>query len=1240
MGQKKIGAIIALDGEREYKQAVTNCNRVLGQFKAEMELVKAESEGQEDSLESLGRKHEVLSKVLEAQKQKQEEVEKGLNHARESYDKMGDKLITLRETLEKATEKMKGMKEEGNASKEELNKQAQEVEELSKALEKSEVNYEKAGNRIQKWETDLTKAKIETAKASNALNDNAKAMKEVSEESGEVARSLEEVKEAAAGGEKEIDLISLALEKVKSPMTIAAAGVTALGAAFTKTAKESVEFAANMQTITAKLQGATGATTAEMKKYEAAMENIYNNNFGETLEDIANAMAKVKQYTGELDASELESMTENAMALEDVFDMDLSETIRGINSLTKNMGITSKRAFDLMAKGAQNGLDKSGELGDNIAEYGQLWAQAGFSAEEMFTILQNGLDAGAYNLDKVNDFVKEFAISLSDGRIEENLNSFSKETQNLFWAMKSGKATSKDVFYSVVKDLKECTNQQEALTLASTVWSALGEDNAMAVITALGNVNDAYSDVGGTMESIKDISYDSVENKLEALGRKTKTEILSPIGEKALPLINKGIDAVGKVLDSIAEKINPPKTALQEFASKVKESNEQIEETLKKAKASMGTAEEEAGKIAFYKETLLELNGVTEKTEFQKYQIKKIVEELSGSIPELAKAWDEESGSIKLTNDELTKLMENQEAYIIQQAALEAREETMKALYEAELNVAKAESAHSEAMQQLNEVTEKNKETTDWQRGGLGDLYTEMLDAQILVDETAESVKEATEIQSQATAEYESTKKSVETASEKLNEYVGANEEAGEAVGNMAEAQSEAAQTVEDTSFSITEATGRVIEKYVNMRDSVTESLQSQMDMFTEFNAGQEISTTKLLENMQSQINGVTAWADNMEELARKGVDDGLLEHLAELGPQGSTYVQAFVDMTPEQLEKANSLWRESLDFKSGTAEAVDSAIQAYTEGISGGSEKMKEAMGHLGINSWDGFKNAVISKEKEAEASGRDLMEAFYGAAQESMEVHSPSRKMARLGKYSVDGLESGVKMNAVNAVNAVKDMTEKVVNSVKKSLEKSRFVRNGREITDGVAEGIQTGNPDVIMQMQMLIRGIEMTGNNMPNLYYEGINLAYGLANGIYAGSSSVVNAVANMCAQAVNQARRSLDIHSPSKVFEKLGGYTAEGFGIGYEKKIDGINRMIREGMDYSRMPTYNSDGRIQGSNGLSENYNHIPEKLVIEMPIYAGKEYTKTEIVEIALKGITQKQKDRLSARGVRLSGVSF
>ena len=45
-------------------------------------------------------------------------------------------------------------------------------------------------------------------------------------------------------------------------------------------------------------------------------------------------------------------------------------------------------------------------LGDNLAEYATLFEENGYSAGEMFDILQAGLEGGAYNLDKVNDLVE------------------------------------------------------------------------------------------------------------------------------------------------------------------------------------------------------------------------------------------------------------------------------------------------------------------------------------------------------------------------------------------------------------------------------------------------------------------------------------------------------------------------------------------------------------------------------------------------------------------------------------------------------------------------------------------------------------------------------------------------------------------------------------------------------------------------------------------------------------------
>ena len=85
------------------------------------------------------------------------------------------------------------------------------------------------------------------------------------------------------------------------------------------------------------------------------------------------------------------------------------------------------------------------------------------------------------------------------------------------------------------------------------------------------------------------------------------------------------------------------------------------------------------------------------------------------------------------------------------------------------------------------------------------------------------------------------------------------------------------------------------------MQQKVSEVLESQMNMFEQFNAGTEISSQQLLQNMQSQIDGVSNWADNMAILADRGVNPSV--KLAEMGPQGFTYVQAFASMTDEQLQ-------------------------------------------------------------------------------------------------------------------------------------------------------------------------------------------------------------------------------------------------------------------------------------------------------------------------------------------------
>lgn len=102
MGQKKIGAFITLDGEKEFRSAVTSCNKSLATMKSEMKLVEAQTAGSANSLETLKKKHEVLTKTLDEQKEKEAALRKGLSHAEQEYNRVGTALSEYREKLEQA----------------------------------------------------------------------------------------------------------------------------------------------------------------------------------------------------------------------------------------------------------------------------------------------------------------------------------------------------------------------------------------------------------------------------------------------------------------------------------------------------------------------------------------------------------------------------------------------------------------------------------------------------------------------------------------------------------------------------------------------------------------------------------------------------------------------------------------------------------------------------------------------------------------------------------------------------------------------------------------------------------------------------------------------------------------------------------------------------------------------------------------------------------------------------------
>jgi TP901 family phage tail tape measure protein len=333
--------------------------------------------------------------------------------------------------------------------------------------------------------------------------------------------------------------------------------------------KTGVNQAVELDDAMAKFQAQTGASSNEMSKFKSIARDVWSNNFGEDVSDVADMMGRVKQQMQGISDVDLKNVTEDLLTLRDTFGMDENETLRGAQQLMKQFGITSQEAFDLMATGAQNGLNKSDELGDNISEYSGKFKQAGYSAEEYFQLMQNGLDGGAYNLDKVNDAINEVTTRLVDGTIEGALDSFDTKTQDVFKAWQEGRATQKDVVNAIVEDISKTTNEQEKLNKSATAFGTMGEDFNAGFIQSLTTVGNKYKDVQGAMEKVKDIANGGLKNALSGLGR-TFLNSFTPIGEAITPIlsgiiglitvaiqgIQQGFAKVGDVISNVLSKID------------------------------------------------------------------------------------------------------------------------------------------------------------------------------------------------------------------------------------------------------------------------------------------------------------------------------------------------------------------------------------------------------------------------------------------------------------------------------------------------------------------------------------------------------------------------------------------------------------------------------------------------------------------------------------------------------------
>ena len=331
---------------------------------------------------------------------------------------------------------------------------------------------------------------------------------------------------------------------------VAGAAFAAIGSAALAVGTKAVTGAVGFDQAMNQFAASTGIAESELSDYENTLKDIYTNNYGDSFEDVADAMAAVTQQMGDLDQASLQNITESAFTLRDTFGYDINESVRAANTMMTQFGIEGDKAMGLIATGAQNGLAFSGELLDSISEYSVQFAKVGLDADDMFKIMEKGAETGAFNLDKVGDAIKEMSIRVVDGSAttQEGFSAIGLNADEMAAKFAAGGDSAKEAFDQTIQALADMDDplaqSQAGVALFGTMWEDLGPE----VVTQLANIEDGAYATSDSMEELKDIKYDDLGSMMESLGRSVET-LLLPLGEALIPLIQQIIEEILPVIE-------------------------------------------------------------------------------------------------------------------------------------------------------------------------------------------------------------------------------------------------------------------------------------------------------------------------------------------------------------------------------------------------------------------------------------------------------------------------------------------------------------------------------------------------------------------------------------------------------------------------------------------------------------------------------------------------------------------
>ena len=541
------------------KKGLADANRQIRLANSQFQAAASGMDDWSSSADGLTAKISQLEAVQDAENRK-------LQLLQQQYDltaaAMGENSAEAQELLIRINQqqsRINGVTSELNHYRSQLDQVANATNDAGDAAQNNISAYDRLSNEIAQQESELQRLRREysnyvvegneasdearqlAAQISNLsqdLNANRTALNNADSAADSFADSMDEIGDAADDAGDATATLSEGFSVVKGAIAdLVADGIRWCIDSLKELATASDEAFNTFQTK-------TGTSAEAMAEFEEQISELYKNNYGESLNDVADAMALVAQTSKETDPSKIQELTKNAIILRDTFGFEVNETMRAANMLMDQFGMTGDEAFNLIAQGAQNGLNKNDDLLDSINEYSVHYQQLGFTSEEFFNSLANGTAAGTFSVDKLGDAMKEFGIRTKDtaASTTEGFQLIGLDADEMRAKFAAGGESAQQATEQTLKALynMDDTVQQNAagVALFGTMWEDLGIEG----VKALTNVTGSADATKATLSEIDAIKYNDLGNAFSEIGRIIKVDLLQPIMDELEPTIKSFVE--------------------------------------------------------------------------------------------------------------------------------------------------------------------------------------------------------------------------------------------------------------------------------------------------------------------------------------------------------------------------------------------------------------------------------------------------------------------------------------------------------------------------------------------------------------------------------------------------------------------------------------------------------------------------------------------------------------------------